>query len=195
MLELSSSTTLFCPAFLLHPESLPFFSDSCTQRSVSLAFIFIRALPIYCMYRNPCCSFELPNNLSMFFSQHINLFIPESIADILTGFQILFPNVAGNHFFMLFAFCTFRKIWTVFAVIPIRCPISKGLIRRTDIAIMIFIIDIVVFLKEAFSTAARFLLRMRTDISGLRHSFLSPVLHLPSKSYISGAIGILYRPY
>ena len=29
------------------------------------AFISIRAFPTYCVYRNPCCSFAVPNILSM----------------------------------------------------------------------------------------------------------------------------------
>ena len=32
---------------------------------VSPAFISIRAFPTYCVYRNPCCSFAVPNILSM----------------------------------------------------------------------------------------------------------------------------------
>ena len=34
---------------------------------VSPAFISIRAFPTYCVYRNPCCSFAVPNILSMVF--------------------------------------------------------------------------------------------------------------------------------
>ena len=39
-------------------------------------------------------------SLNGFFSQHINRFVPKRMADILTGFRILCPNMAGGHFLM-----------------------------------------------------------------------------------------------
>ena len=87
-------------------------------------------------------------SLNGFFSQHVNFFIPQSMTDVLTGFQILFPDMPVDYFLMFFTFRAFGKIRTVFTdafitlvffvTIPVCCPISKDLIRRTDIAVMLY---------------------------------------------------------
>ena len=81
------------------------------------------------------------------------------MTDVLTGFQILFPDMPVDYFLMFFTFRAFGKIRTVFTdafitlvffvTIPVCCPISKNLIRRTDIAVIVLIIDILIFLEES----------------------------------------------
>lgn len=94
------------------------------------------------------CTSEQP--LYRFFSQCINLFVPKCMPDILTGFQIFFPYVPGNHFFMFFALGTSGKIragltdffitFVFFATFPVRCSICKSLVCWTQITVIVFVI-------------------------------------------------------
>ena len=59
--EINKNLTVFQPRFSKIFASFFRFMHA----KVSPAFISIRAFPTYCVYRNPCCSFAVPNILSM----------------------------------------------------------------------------------------------------------------------------------
>ena len=70
------------------PRNLASFLDSYMQK-VSPAFISIRAFPMYCVYRNPWCSFCCSkDSFYRFFSFLIDCFIPSYMSDIFCFFYI-----------------------------------------------------------------------------------------------------------
>ena len=138
---------IFCPALPLHPESLPAFSDSCTQRSARLSFSFGRCRYIVCIeihavllhFQTISQWFLFPTYKSLCSREYGGS--PHWLPDTL-------PDMPVDHFLMFFTFRAFGKIGTVFTdafitlvffvTIPVCCPISKDLIRRTDIAVMLY---------------------------------------------------------
>ena len=82
------------------------------------------------------------------------------MTDIFTLFQVWLPYVACNNLYMIPAFGTLRQVWTVFAdhsaaliftiSITVGCTVGQYLIVWTDIAIIILIINVLIFLEEPF---------------------------------------------
>ena len=80
------------------------------------------------------------------------------MADLLTHLHVRFPYVAHNRLYMIFALGTFCKIGTactgtstafVLAIsLTVGCSIGQHLIVGTDIAVVILIINVLVFLEE-----------------------------------------------
>ena len=79
---------------------------------VSATFIFIRAFPYICVYRNPWFSFAVPKILSIVSLRcEYKSFIPV-LAYIFACFHVVFPNMSCNKFYMIFASCALRQILT-----------------------------------------------------------------------------------
>ena len=82
------------------------------------------------------------------------------MTDIFTLFQVWLPYVACNNLYMILALGTLLQVWTVFAdrsaaliftiSITVGCTIGQYLIVWTDIAIIILIINVLIFLEEPF---------------------------------------------
>ena len=82
------------------------------------------------------------------------------MTDIFTRFQVWLPYVACNNLYMILALGTLLQVWTVFAdrsaaliftiSITVGCTIGQYLIVWTDIAIIILIINVLIFLEEPF---------------------------------------------
>lgn len=127
---------LYCLDVLFHPGSLPVFSDSCTQRLTRLSY---------------------PSGLSQYI--------------VCIEIHVIFPDMPLDYFLMFFALCTLGKIRTILAIVLIAfifpipllicCPICKNLVCRVDIAVIVFIIDIFIFLKKSFFGHGTFIRKQR----------------------------------
>ena len=77
---------------------------------------------------------------------------------IFRSFHVVFPNMSGNQFHMVFALSTLRKVWAVFTYvaaafvfpvpIAICCTVFQNFVCRTEVAIVVFIVNIFIFAEE-----------------------------------------------
>ena len=82
------------------------------------------------------------------------------MTDVLTDLHIWFPDVPGNYFNMIAALCALCQIGTSFAfltaafifpiTIPVRRAVAEDLVVRTQVAVIVFIINILMFPEEPF---------------------------------------------
>lgn len=94
-----------------------------------------------------------------FFSLWIDFFPLWCISDLIGLFSVFFPQVPIHDFYVVLTPCTLvskRAVLTIFRVGFImsvsfsgRCRIIQYFIVWTDIAVVFFIIDIIVFFKES----------------------------------------------
>lgn len=117
------------------------------------------------------------------------------MTDIFTLFQVWLPYVACNNLYMIPAFGTLRQVWTVFAdhsaaliftiSITVGCTVGQYLIVWTDIAIIILIINVLIFLEEPFLVMGHLYGRSGLIPSSIR-SFA-----IPGVLYPASAISVL----
>lgn len=99
------------------------------------------------------------HSFDCFFSLRIDFFPLRCISDLVGPFSVFFPQVSVDDFYMVPTLCTLVSKWTIFTILSIRFILSASFSCRsrivqylgvwTDIAIVFFIIDIIVFFKES----------------------------------------------
>ena len=98
--------------------------------------------------------------LDCFFSVGIQILHSLGISYVIAFFHVVFPYMSGYQLYMVLAECALFKVWTAFTccstalVLPvsitISCRILQYLIVRTYVTVIVFIVSIITFLKEAF---------------------------------------------
>lgn len=94
------------------------------------------------------------NALDGFLAPGVNFLALGRVAQVLGAFEIVGPNVAGDHFRAIFAFGAFRahcaictNICTafVFAVaVAVGGAVAQNLVCRADVAVVIFVVNVLV---------------------------------------------------
>lgn len=123
------------------------------------------------------------------------------MTDIFTLFQVWLPYVACNNLYMIPAFGTLRQVWTVFAdhsaaliftiSITVGCTVGQYLIVWTDIAIIILIINVLIFLEEPFFGHGTPVWQKRLDPIIYQEFCYTGGFAIPGVLYPASAISVL----